>query len=111
MKNGNGVILKRLSYRELKEKSYPKGEDNNKMCSGYFIDQTRKALLTNPSYDTDDRSVLNMVFYNGEIVARHMLMATRIKIDDKVIRAQTGGGLEVHDKEWDWGLFYYMIQS
>ena len=97
MAYGDGAILKRISYDELKNRSYDTHGDNYGIVSDYFIEETRKALLSNPNYDNDSHSVLNVVLYDGEIVGRHMLMPTKIKIGERTVLAQTGGGHEIND--------------
>lgn len=97
MSNSNGIVLKKITYGELKDLSYDVDRDRYKIIADYFNEPTREALLSNPNYDVDSKTVLNIVIYNGEIVGRHMLMPTRVKVADQWVRAQTGGGHEIHD--------------
>ena len=92
-----GAILRRITYRELKDKTYDTHGDDYGIISDYFNSNTKKALLSNPNYNDDSKTVLNVVIYKDEIVGRHMLMPTQIKIGNRAVKAQTGGGHEIND--------------
>lgn len=98
MMYAEGAILRRITYRELKDKTYDTHGDDYGVISDYFNNNTKKALLSNPNYDNDTKTVLNVVIYKDEIVGRHMLMPTQIKIGDRTVKAQTGGGHEINDR-------------
>lgn len=105
------VTLKRITYGELRENKYDLNGDNYNIISDYFIDSTRSALLENPNYDNDSKSVLNVVYYNEEIVGRHMLMPTKIKVGDKIVLAQTGGGHEIYENFQGEGLGTIVVKD
>lgn len=91
------VELIRISYGELKNETYDVQNDTYGILSGYLIEPLVKALLDNPNYDNDDKSVLNILTYKNQIVGRHMLMPTLLQLDHKTILVQTGGGNEIHE--------------
>lgn len=105
-----GVILKRITYKQLKEKSYDLLNDSLGIVSDY-LEQTRDALLANPNNEDDSKSVLNMVIYNNTIVGRHMLMPTKIKNGKKTVIAQTGGGHEIHESFQGKGLGSLVVKD
>ena len=111
MINSDNVTLKRIKYGELRGEKYDFIGDKYNIISGYFIDSTRRALLANPNYDNDTKSVLNVICYNEEIVGRHMLMPTKIKIGDKIVLAQTGGGHEICEKYQGNGLGTMIVRD
>ena len=111
MISSDNVTLKRIKYGELRGEKYDFVGDKYNIISGYFIDSTRIALLANPNYDNDAKSVLNVICYNEEIVGRHMLMPTKIKIGDKIVLAQTGGGHEICEKYQGNGLGTMIVRD
>lgn len=89
------IEIKRISYAELKDSSFDLAGDDYGVISEYFNSTTRSALLSNPNLDNYTNTVLNTVRLKGQIVGRHMLMPTRISINNEVLTVQTGGGHEV----------------
>ena len=106
----DNIKLKRITYKELKDKSYDTSGDNFGIISDYFIEPTREALLTNPYYD-ESKTVLNVLYLNGEIVGRRMFLPAKIKAGNSFLFAQTGGGLEIYEKFQGQGMGSMLVKD
>ncbi len=104
------LLMKRVTYDELKNGSYEISGDDYGIISDYFIRPTKDALLTNPNYD-GSKTAVNLFYLNGKIVGRRIFMQTRIKTGEGFMLAQTGGGLEIHENFQGKGLGTMLLQD
>lgn len=92
------VSLRRITYGELKKKSFDLNGDDYAILSDYLNEPTQKTLLSNPNYDDDSKTAVIVVCLDDKIVGRHMLMPTKVRIGDKTILVNSGGSGEVDPK-------------
>ncbi len=105
------IELKRISYAELKDSTFDLVGDDYGIVSGYFNSTTRVALLSNPNLTNYSNTVLGIIYINGQIVGRHMLMPTKICINNEITTLQTGGGHEVVDSYRGKGLGTKLVRE
>lgn len=92
------VVLQRIAYKDLQNQTWASASDNHGMMSGYLTVSVRSTLLANPNLDDERKSAINIVICDGIIVGRNMLMPTKLKINDEIIMAQTGGSYEIAEQ-------------
>lgn len=92
------IVLKRIAYKDLRDQTWICAEDNYGMVSGYLTTSVRSTLLTNPNLDDERKSAINIVICDGIIAGRNMLMPTKLKINNEIIMAQTGGSYEIAEQ-------------
>lgn len=91
-------LLKRLSYRGLRNDAKIAFDDRFRMVSDYLSASVKNTLLANPNLVNDAQSAMNLIVCDGIVVGRNMLMPTKLKIQDKYFFAQSGGSYEICDK-------------
>lgn len=89
------IVLQRITYKELRDQTRISADDNYGMVSEYLTSSVRSTLLANPNLDDERKSAINIVICDGVIAGRNMLMPTKLKINNEMIMAQTGGGYEI----------------
>lgn len=92
------IVLKRLTYEELRDQTRVSANDNYGMVSKYLTSSVRSTLLANPNLDDDCKSAMNIIVCDGIIAGRNMLMPTKLKINNDIIMAQTGGSYEIAEQ-------------
>ena len=73
------IVLKRLTYEELRDQTRVSADDNYGMVSKYLTSSVRSTLLANPNLDDDCKSAMNIIVCDGIIAGRNMLMPTKLK--------------------------------
>jgi hypothetical protein len=94
----DNTILKRVSYRELRDGISISLDDSCHMVSDYLTPSVRSTLLANPNLNDYTNSVLNLVVLDGTVVGRNMMMPTKLKVGDTFYQVQSGGSYEVSDQ-------------
>ena len=89
------VEIKKITYKELTSYEVCEREDPYMLMREYLTSNVCKALLSNPNLVDYNATALNILVRDGEIVGRHMLMPTRVKIRAHILACQTGGSYEV----------------
>ena len=92
------IGLQRITYKDLRDQTWISAADKYGMVSEYLTSSVRNTLLANPNLDDEQKSAINTVIYDGIIAGRNMLMPTKLKINDKIIMAQTGGSYEIAEQ-------------
>ena len=92
------VVLQRITYKDLRNQTGISADDSYGMVSEYLTSSVRSTLLANPNLDDERKSAINIVICDGIIVGRNMLMPTKLKINDEIIMAQTGGSYEIAEQ-------------
>ena len=92
------VVLQRITYKDLRDQTWISANDNYGMVSEYLTSSVRSTLLENPNLDDEHKSAINIVICDGIIAGRNMLMPTKLKINDDIIMAQTGGSYEIAEQ-------------
>ena len=90
------ITLKKISYQELKDSSYPQYEDKYGIAS-YLSESALKALSACPGNLDDKKTALVLMLDDNVIIGRETRYGTRVMIGDEVKYAQSGGGLEVYE--------------
>lgn len=94
----NEVSLKEISYGQLRENNWQSDQDKYGLAA--FVDENvKKAFVESPNNDDNTKTAILFALDNGDIVGRHLLYATKIKMGDSVIKAQSSGSTEVHDSQ------------
>lgn len=90
---------KRITYRELKDGTYKKAyipQDSKFPVTSHLTPSLREALITCPGNSDDSKTFMNVyVDEENKEIGRVYLFGTRIKVNDRVYKAQSGLGLEV----------------
>lgn len=95
------VVLKKISYKELRDKSYLEYDDRYGMLS--FVTETvRETLLACPN-NKDSKTAIYLSLFDNIVVGRALRLGTQIKIDNDIVWGQTGGSLEVHEEYRHYG--------
>lgn len=92
------VVLQRITYKNLRDQTWTSADDNYGMVSEYLTSSVRTTLLSNPNLDDESKSAINILICDGIIAGRNMLMPTKLKINDEIIMAQTGGSYEIAEQ-------------
>lgn len=92
------LVLQRITYKNLRNQIRISADDNYGMVSDYLTSSVRRTLLANPNLDDESKSAINLVICDGIIAGRNMLMPTKLKINDEIITAQTGGSYEIAEQ-------------
>lgn len=92
------VVLQRITYKDLRDQTGISVDDNYGMVSEYLTSSVRSTLLANPNLDDECKSAINIAICDGIIAGRNMLMPTKLKINDEIIMAQTGGSYEIAEQ-------------
>lgn len=92
------VVLQRITYKDLRDQTWTSADDNYGMVSEYLTSSVRTTLLSNPNLDDESKSAINILICDGIIAGRNMLMPTKLKINDEIIMAQTGGSYEIAEQ-------------
>lgn len=88
------VVLKKISYGELRDKSYEFKDDRYGIAT-FFTEAVRQTLLACPGYQKDTDDVF-WVLYDGDVViGRELRFGTRLKVNDEIVWAQSGCAMEV----------------
>jgi len=97
------ITLKKISYKELRDRSYPQYEDRYGIAS-YLSESAREALLACPGNLDDTKTAMVLMLDDNVIIGRETRYGTRLMIGDEMKYAQSGGGLEVYETYRDEGL-------
>ena len=92
------IVLQRITYKDLKNQIQISADDDYGLVSEYLTSSVRSTLLANPNLDDERKSAVNIIICNGVISGRNMLMPTKLKINDEIIMAQTGGSYEIAEQ-------------
>ena len=92
------VVLQRITYKDLRDQTWTSADDNYGMVSEYLTSSVRTTLLSNPNLDDESKSAITILICDGIIAGRNMLMPTKLKINDEIIMAQTGGSYEIAEQ-------------
>ena len=88
------VAIKHITYGHLKEGGWLSNNDCYGLAS--FIDENvRKTFLDCPFNDNPDKTAIMLAVDGNDIVGRHLLYGTKIKIGESTIGAQSSGSTEV----------------
>ena len=92
------ITLQRITYKDLRDQTWTSADDNYGMISEYLTSSVRSTLLANPNLNDEHKSAINTIICDGIIAGRNMLMPTKLKINDEIIMAQTGGSYEIAEQ-------------
>lgn len=92
------IVLQRITYKDLRDQTWVSAVDNYGMVTEYLTSSVRSTLLANPNLDDERKSAINIIVCDGIIAGRNMLMPTKLKINDEIIMAQTGGSYEIAEQ-------------
>lgn len=92
------IALQRVTYKELRNQIQISANDSYGIVFGYLTSSVQSTLLENPNLDDEQKSAMNIVICDGIIAGRNMLMPTKLKINDEIIKVQTGGSYEIAEK-------------
>lgn len=90
------ITLYKITYRELRNRSYTQFEDRYGIAS-YLSESAREALLACPGNLDDSKTAMVLMLDGNVIIGRETRYGTRIKIGDEIKYAQSGGGLEIEE--------------
>ena len=90
------ISLVKISYQELRDRSYPQYEDRYEIAS-YLSESAREALLACPGNLDDSKTAMVLMLDGNVIIGRETRYGTRIMIGDEIKYAQSGGGLEIEE--------------
>ena len=90
------ISLVKISYQELRDRSYPQYEDKYEIAS-YLSESAREALLACPGNLDDSKTALVLMLDGNVIIGRETRYGTRIMIGAEMKYAQSGGGLEIEE--------------
>lgn len=90
------IALIKISYQELRDRSYPQFEDIYGIAS-YLSESAREALLACPGNLDDSKTAMVLMLDDNVIIGRETRYGTRIMIGNEMKYAQSGGGLEIEE--------------
>lgn len=88
------LTIKRISYRELKEKPIEVKDDRYGIAA-YFTESIRQTFLACPGYQSDEDTALLLLFDGDAVIGREIRYGTRLKIGDEIIWVHSGCSLMV----------------
>lgn len=94
----NEIILKKISYQQIKERNWLEDDDSLGMAA-FMNDNVRSCFLDSPFNTVPNKTAMLLAVNNGLIVGRYLLYGSSIKVGDKKISAQSFGSIEVHPSQ------------
>lgn len=88
------ILLKKITYKDLKEKSYEAFDDRYGIAA-FITESVRKTFLEYPGYQNDSDTVAFFLMDGDIVIGRVMKFATKIKIGEDIVWANSGCAMEV----------------
>lgn len=92
------TVLKQISYGKLREKTWLSGNDRYGLAA-FVDDNVRETFLESPFNVDPTKTAVLLAVDDSDIVGRHLLYGTRIKVGNIIIEAQSSGSTEVHESQ------------
>ena len=88
------LTIKRISYRELKEKPIEVKDDRYGIAA-YFTERIRQTFLACPGYQDELDCAVALLMDGDIVIGREIRYGTRLKIGDEILWVHTGCSLMV----------------
>ena len=92
------TVLKNITYGQLKENKWL--TDNDRYGLAAFVDDNiRETFLESPFNVKSEKTAILLAVDGTDIVGRHLLYGTKIKVGDSTVEAQSSGSTEVDESQ------------
>lgn len=88
------IFLKKITYKDLRKKSYEAFDDRYGIAA-FITDSVRKTFLEYPGYQDDSDTVAFFLLDGDIVIGRVMKFATKLKIGEDIVWANSGCAMEV----------------
>lgn len=91
------LVLHKISYKDLREFKYKNFDDPYSIVA-FITDHLRETLLACPNNGDENKTAMYLMTDGNVAVGRVLQFGTKLKIDDEIVPAQTGGSSFVVEK-------------